>query len=230
MASDMPAAPRFFVLKEELSGRYDTQFSKADAANTGNAARCPQCGGIIGMRTWLPPRRGELALHGEACGDFVQGPGDDVLISERMAEAFRAEGLTGLSGFHPVELVRVSRKGKKSKEAIAPHYFAVTPCFGRGAVDEARSRLRHTEPLTCPECRYTGLDSIHGFSLEPGTWQGEDVFRPRGLQGRIIVSERFAEFVQRHGLTNMQLIPTETYTWDPLRMGPPAASTHDAES
>ena len=38
---------------------------------------------------------------------------------------------------------------------------------------------------------------------------------------RILVSERFAAFVQRHGLTNMKLTPTEEYTWDPLRLGPP---------
>jgi hypothetical protein len=66
------------------------------------------------------------------------------------------------------------------------------------------------------------VDSIHGFTLEPGTWQGEDVFRPRGLQGRILISERFAEFVQRHGFTNMKLIPTEEYISDPMGLGPPA--------
>jgi hypothetical protein len=67
------------------------------------------------------------------------------------------------------------------------------------------------------------VDSVHGFALEPGTWQGEDVFRPRGLQGDIVVSERFAELVKRHGFTNMKLIPTEEYVRDPLRKGPPAA-------
>ena len=62
---------------------------------------------------------------------------------------------------------------------------------------------------------------MHGFALEPGTWQGEDVFRPRGKRGSIVVSERFAEFVQRHGFTNMKLIPIEEYVWDPLGKGPP---------
>ncbi|MBN1203629.1 MAG: hypothetical protein JXB05_01725 [Myxococcaceae bacterium] len=66
------------------------------------------------------------------------------------------------------------------------------------------------------------MDSVHGFTLEPGTWQSEDVFRPRGLRGSILVSERFAQFVQRHGFTNMKLIPTEEYVMDPLRLGPPS--------
>jgi hypothetical protein len=100
-------------------------------------------------------------------------------------------------------------------------YFAVTACFGRGAVDEGRSRLRRTTPVTCSECRSTGIDAIHGLVLEPGTWQGEDLFRPRGEQGSILASERFAEFVQRHGFTNMKLTPTQEYVWDPDEKGPP---------
>jgi hypothetical protein len=65
------------------------------------------------------------------------------------------------------------------------------------------------------------VDSIHGLVLEPGTWQGEDIFRPRGLQGSLLVSERFADFIQRHALTNMKLTPSGEFVWDPLELGPP---------
>jgi hypothetical protein len=174
------------------------------------------------MREWLPPYRGSLGLYGEALGDFLPASGYDVLISERFAEAFRKEGLTGVRGFHPVEVVRVRRKRKGPKVSTVPNYVAVTACFGRGAIDEAHSRLRRPEPVKCPECRDPGTDSIHGFTLEPGTWQGEDVFRPRGLQGCILVSEHFAEFARRHQLTNMKLTPIEEFIWDPLGRGPPA--------
>jgi hypothetical protein len=221
MVSEVPLSPRFFVLNGDTWGPHDTQFDKAEPVKRGDAPHCPRCGEAIGMLTWLPPYRVELELHGAAVGDFVEGPGNDRLISERMAEAFRAEGLTGLLGFHPVEAVRVRRKRKGPKPGAVLRYFAVTACFGRGAVDEGRSRLRRNRPLTCPECRSPGADTLHGFTLESGTWQGEDVFRPRGLQGRILVSERFAEFVQRHGLTNMKLIPTEEYVSDPGRQGRP---------
>jgi hypothetical protein len=227
MASDVGRPPRFFVLKDDVFGRYDTKFHGVKPVSLGEPALCPKCGGIIGMLKWLPPYRAELELHGEHLGDFVKGPGDEVLLSERMAEAFQEEGLTGLLGFQPAEVVRLRRRHKGQKLSAVPHYCVASPCFGRGAVDETLSHLRRTEPMACAECRYTGLDSIHGFTLEPGTWQGEDVFRPRGLQGRILVSERFAEFVQRHTLTNMKLIPTEEYVWDPRRLGPPAAHSTD---
>jgi hypothetical protein len=173
------------------------------------------------MLAWLPPYRVELELHGQSPGDFMEGPGHDVLLSERMAEAARTEELTGLLGFHPAQVVRVRRKRKGAKPGAVPHYVIVSPCFGRGAVDEARSHFRIKKPRTCAECRYTSLDTIHGFVLEPGTWQGEDMFRPRGLQGTILVSERFTQFVKRHGFTNMKLTPTEEYVRDPDQKGPP---------
>lgn len=202
-------------------GPHDTQCDTVEPENLGDGPRCTRCGDPIGMRTWLPPYRVQLELHGQSLGDFIEGPGYHVLLSERMAEAIRAEGLTGLSGFYTAEVVRLRRNRKRAKPAPMPSYVVVTPCFGRGAVDQAHSLLRRNSPVKCPECRDPGTDTIHGFVLEPGTWQGEDVFRPRGLQGTIVVSERFAEFVQLHEFTNIKLTPTDTYVWDPGHKGPP---------
>ncbi|MBN1208892.1 MAG: hypothetical protein JXB05_28800 [Myxococcaceae bacterium] len=60
------------------------------------------------------------------------------------------------------------------------------------------------------------MDAIDGLALEAGTWKGEDVFRPRGLWGRIIVSARFMHFAERHAMSHMTLVPLEKYVWDPL--------------
>ncbi|QRK13469.1 hypothetical protein JQX13_05110 [Archangium violaceum] len=78
--------------------------------------------------------------------------------------------------------------------------------------------------MICTYCRASGVDSIHGFALESGSWTGEDVFRPRGLHGLWVVSARFAHFVAHHGFTNMLLTATGEYVWDPLRLGPPSTA------
>ncbi|WP_047855169.1 imm11 family protein [Archangium gephyra] len=223
MAIESSTSPRFFVLKHERGGSHDVDFTSSDN-NVGEAARCPQCGDFIGSLPWLPPHRGTLELYGKDPGDFVRGVGDEVLISERLVEAFRAEGLTGLIGFHPVEVLRVRRQRRGPKTPTTPRYFVVTPVFGGAAVDEHRSRIRRSSPITCHWCRETGVDSIHGVVLEQGSWNGDDIFTARGLPGSIVVSERFADFVARHGFTNMKLTPTEEYTWDPLRRGPPPST------
>ncbi|HEX5746319.1 MAG TPA: double-CXXCG motif protein [Archangium sp.] len=204
-----------------LWSRYDADVDKAEPVNLGDAPRCPKCGTFIGLLKWLPPYRVELELHGEELGDFIKCSAYDLLISERFAEAFRAEGLTGLEGFHPVEVLRVRRKGKRALKPITvPRYYVVSSRFGRAAVDLVLNRVRTLRTPTCPECRSGGINAINGFVLEPGTWSGEDIFRPRGMPGENVVSERFKSFVERHGLTNMVLTPTEQFVWDPGKRGP----------
>ncbi|WP_395837569.1 imm11 family protein [Cystobacter fuscus] len=222
MASDLPTSPRFFVLEEGVLGsRYDADVDKAEPINRADAPRCPVCGGFIGLLKWLPPYRVNLELHGEELGDFIETSAYDLLISERFAEAFRTEGLTGLEGFHPVEVLRVRYMRKRPRKPVTvPRYFVVSTCFGPAAVDLVFSRMRISEPPSCPECRMSGIDTIHGFTLEPGTWRGEDIFRPRGLVGHLVVSERFKDFVERHGLTNVRLTPTEQFVQDPSNLGP----------
>lgn len=222
MASESPASLRFFVLTKGAHGsRYDADAETADPVSLGDAPRCPSCGAAIGLLTWQPPYRLEVTLYGQELGDFMRCAGYERLVSERFVEAFRAEGLTGLEGFHPVEVVRVRSRKKRAGNALTvPRYFVVWPCFGRAAVDLVLNRVRFSKPPTCAECRSTGIDAINGFVLEPGTWGGEDIFRPRGMQGDIVVSERFKNFVERHGFTNMVLTPTEQYVWDPGSRGP----------
>jgi hypothetical protein len=171
------------------------------------------------MREWLPPYRVEVTVHGkEGAGDFVGWTGDDLLISERMAGAIRSEALTGLHDFRTVEVVKMNARAKRLG---IPKYVLVKVAHGRAAVDEVRSRLRRAGPIECDECRATNVAGVYGFRIQPGTWEGLDAFRPRGLQSDVVVSERFADFVQRHGFTNIKLIPTEQYVWDPYRKGPP---------
>ncbi|MBI4719476.1 MAG: hypothetical protein HY763_16900 [Planctomycetes bacterium] len=49
--------------------------------------------------------------------------------------------------------------------------------------------------------------------LEPETWSGEDIFIARGCSA-IITSERFRDFVERHKLLNIVLVPAEEYDYD----------------
>ena len=63
------------------------------------------------------------------------------------------------------------------------------------------------------------LHGMEDFAVERGDTLRNPAF-PRGMQGDIVVSERFKSFVERHGLTNMVLTPTEQFVWDPGKRGP----------
>ena len=208
------------MLADDRHGSHDTAALFSEGFDTGDTPCCAKCGASIGMREWLPPYRVEIALYGKGgAGDFVTCPGESMLVSERLAAAIRAERVTGLHGFQPVEVVKMNARAKRLG---LPRYLRVEATYGRAAIDEVRSRLRRVKPITCEECRSTDVAGIYGFRIEPGTWEGLDVFRPRGLQSDVVVSERFADCVQRHGFTNVKLIPTEQFVWDPYRKGPPA--------
>ena len=220
MASDALLPPtRFFVLEKVLGGPHDTEFSRT-SSNFGPAQRCPQCGDIIGALSWEPPYQGDLELYGKDFGDVLKGPGG-LLLTERFAEDFKAEGLTGLSGFHPVEVTRVRRKRRGPKPGPPPAYHFVTPAYGHAALDMERSRILSKKPMACTWCRYVGPDAIDGLTLEEGTWKGEDVFRPRGMWGVIMVSERFKRFAEKHAMSHMAMVPIEQYVKDPLGLLPP---------
>jgi hypothetical protein len=211
----------FFVLQEGgLKSRHDAEVDTVEPVNLADAPRCPRCGGFIGLMKWLPPYRVNLELHGEEFGDLIKHSAYALLISERFARFFRAEGLTGLEGFHPVEVLRVRpmRKGTRKSPPV-PRYCVASTCFGRAAVDPVLNRMRISEPPPCSECRLTDVEAIHGIVLEPGTWQGEDIFRPRGLPGDLVVSDRFKHFIERHELTNIRLTSAEQYVWDPSHRG-----------
>ncbi|HEX8436876.1 hypothetical protein [Archangium sp.] len=173
------------------------------------------------MLTWLPPYRVELVLHGQEFGDFIEASGDDLLVSERFVQAFRDEGLTGLAGFHPVEVLGACRERLGPMPSSIPRYFVATVCFGRAAVNVARSRILYGKTPACEECRSKSIHAIFGFVFEEGTWKGEDIFHARGTQGILTVSERFERFVARHGFTNLRMTPTEEYVWNPLGRPPP---------
>ncbi|HLL54899.1 MAG TPA: hypothetical protein VK447_15195 [Myxococcaceae bacterium] len=166
------------------------------------------------MRTWLPPYRVELELYGKDFGEVVMD-GRDLLITERFAEAFKAEGLTGLVGFHPVDVVSVHRKRPGPKPTGHPRYLFVTSAYGSPAVDPKHSRIKGSRPMKCEWCRYVGAEAIDGIAVETGTWKGEDVFRPRGLTGTTIVSERFMRFAEGHAMGHITFVPIEKYVWDP---------------
>lgn len=216
MASDVPPRPaRFFVLKKLNSGHHDTEAITVNT-NVGPALRCSQCGDTTGTLSWQPPYRVELELYGKDFGDLVKSHGGDLLVTERFAEDFKAEGLKGLSGFYPVEVTRVRRKRRGPKPGPPPQYLFVTPVYGYPALDMDRSRFWIRKPMSCTWCRYVGIDAIDGLAMEESTWSGEDVFRPRGLWGVVLVSERFMRLAERHAMSHWALVPIDKYVWDPL--------------
>ena len=70
------------------------------------------------------------------------------------------------------------------------------------------------EPHECDQCRSAPLEGIYGFVIDAGSWDGTDVFFPRGFTGLVVASGAFRDVVVSAGLTNIILTPTSSYEWD----------------
>jgi len=191
-----------------------TDFLDVDPVKRGEAPECPSCGETIGLLPWLPPHRAQLEVWGSQYGDVAFGPGYELLISKRLADLYRREGLSGLAGFHEVEVVRVIRRGGSKLRTPVPPYCCVTVAYSRAAVDLEASQLILEKPCTCSECRGGFVVRTTRVVLEEDTWSGEDLFRPRGLRGIIMASERFTAFFERNHMNNGLLIDADHFSFD----------------
>lgn len=199
----------FYLLLWNPSGDAETSFSKEAGYNQGDTECCPICGETVGMLSWLPPFRVEVELYGRDFGDFAFGHGgNDFLVSQKFREGYNHSGLTGLLGFDPVEVIKVKSRSRRKITSLPPMYFRVNPQRGATALDMAASGFEWVDPPTCGQCRVGNVKRWKRLVLEAGTWTGEDCFRPRGTN-EILVTQRFKDTCERHGITNAVFIPAE---------------------
>lgn len=191
--------------------RTDAQL--ADGFNPGEASRCNACSQFIGMRPWLPPFRVELDTWGNEFGDLAfLSVGTDVLISLRFKQLWERQLLVGLSGFEPVEIVKVRRHGKAAGDP-PPYFRAVIP-RSQTTVDFVASEFEWNDVPSCPVCYLGDIKRWKRVVIDRSTWAQEDIFVARGLPGEFITSERFQEFCKANDLRNATLVPAEAYGHD----------------
>jgi len=190
-----------------------TDYLPVDGSRTGDAPRCAVCGKALGMLPLLPPVRVELEGWGQRWGDVAFGPGDQILVSEKLKRLVLEAGLVGFARFDPVEIVKTKRH--KSAVGVPPDYWLASILRSRAAIDESASGLVRDEAPICEECRTGGIiKRVSRIALQVNFWPGEDVFFARGLPGTVLVSERFCGLCQDNDLANCVFVAAEAFGFD----------------
>lgn len=199
------------MLKQEAIAELQTARTdalKVKDTNYGEAPRCEVCGQYVGLRQWLPPYRLELETWGHVFADLVV-IGTDLLISQRVKQAWEQSHLVGLNGFEQVEVVKLKRHRKAIGDP--PVYFRAVVTRSQTEIDFAASGFEWGKAPTCPTCRLGDvIKRWNRIVINQQTWNGEDVFIARGLPGEIIASERFKEFCEHNNVTNVALVSAES--------------------
>lgn len=202
---------RFYVLAPGRGSDADTEFFKSEPIHRGDAPKCPTCGRFLGMRRWLAPRHAQVVVHREHAGDFAFASGSEFLISDAVVSAIQAEGLTGLDDVEEVQVSSTLRA-----EPAQPRRYFYGEATRQGAdIDPGRSDIERTSLQACGDCLGDGIASIRGFAIDRATWSGADIFVPRGLPGVVVVSDAFRRVAETNEFSNIELVPTERFTWVP---------------
>jgi hypothetical protein len=203
---------QFYLLRSHV-GEYHTVFHPMKPDRTGDAPRCPECDKCVGMLVWLPPYRATVVASFSKLGDIADGPGDSMLVSERFRRAWEERQLKGIKEFAPLERLRI-RPARLAKPGIVYYRIAPEP-FG-AAIDFEHSKFKYGGIITCSKCkRMPHMNGVIGFTIDQASWTGEDIFRPWGLTGWVIVTDRVRQLRDDYDLKNVDLTPTEEYVYPP---------------
>ncbi len=201
---------KFHAFWTEHVGPHDTWVHRMKPDLEGDAPTCPVCGTYAGAIEWLPPFRATLIASFGKLGDLTSRRCNSYLVSERFRQAWEERKLQGIAEFTPLERLRV-RPARLAKPGLT--YYVITPPRGP-RVDFARSHIEYEGIMTCNYCQSVpGEKTVRGFTIEPASWNGEDMFRPWGMTGTLVVTDRVRQLRDDYDLKNVELTPVEEYVF-----------------
>jgi hypothetical protein len=198
---------------------------KIDPIILGEVDRCPVCHGIVSSKPWLPPYKAKLSsAKPEKWGDFLWVGGTSLAVSKRFREVYERESLKGIDSFtEPIEIVRYGTRKTGDLPIKPPEYYVIRIPWGGENQDDNSSEVIYLKPdeLKCNYCRARVMHRTqpHIF-IDIESWNGSDIFRPRGTPVTEMVSERFYEVCKRHQFTGALLIPGSEFGYDSQRYPP----------
>jgi hypothetical protein len=171
--------------------------------------RCLTCGKANSFLEWLPPYI--LKASKKKLADFLYGV-DPFIVTEDVKNKYEKSDLTGLTNFRKVDVYYRSKP-------IDVQYYLPDIAYEQYLVDINNLTQEEKDfdlKEICPSCqRYRGnawYKRINGIKFIHPEKIDKDIFC-LPLTADIIVSERFKEFSEEHGLSNFTLFEAEKYKW-----------------
>lgn len=187
----------------------------------GDCERCPECGKAISLLQWIEPRKIRLT-SGKYPDRLSHWLHEKLVVSERFVECYQAEGLTGITAFQPIEIVKAA-----GKNANPPKYFRAEIAYTKKVrVDPEKTILSgsKSESLYCALCNPFGstCSALHKLVLNLDDTSDDklyDIFQVYSIG--VVMSQKFYDCVKKYDLTNFDLISSEEYTWHTTILGYP---------
>lgn len=176
---------------------------------------CPICGSSVSDSYWTYPRC--LTITNSRYADFLYWGPSPFVVSTRFKELYEKSDLKGITAFEPIDSFKVQKlkKGNSMPEA----YYVPVLCRSRIKIDREKSKITYLdddsddEANICELCNpVKELDfSIEKLVLNMTNYEGEDIFHTYESGMRTYLSQRFVEFVEQNGLTNLSCVKVEDF-------------------
>ena len=215
----MTQRPKFFTLTIGMFSQYKyawyEPYGKANYSRDG--PRCPKCGRAVGGLYWEPPYN-VILKQPRKIGDFIAGPGGcDFLVSPSFLNIYAQEKLSGIEKVLPIQVCRMGTS-KKRKSQDPPEISGVYLRHSLTQVKHSEMGVAWMSSANPDYCRLCGpggggvggvIKSWEKIVVDDQNWQGEDIFYAINFSGRILLSEKAAQVIVNHSLTNAAITPCE---------------------
>lgn len=214
---------QFFVLKIGMFGQYKfAWYETPKATYSDDCFRCPKCGRPVSLLRWQPPY--EVVLkQPRRVGDFVRGAGGcDFLTSVHFLTLCEEEQFSGIEEVLPIIVTRMGTT-KAANSLERPRLFGLNLVHSLTQLKYEEMGIVWGSPPKPDYCRLCGPGGggIGGWwkrrervVVDEATWSGHDIFFAINGPGTILLSERAANAIIQHGLTNATVTPCEEAAFD----------------
>ena len=197
----------FYLLQAPSERSYQYAY-KDQSFMTFQRSECEDCGRMTAEREFNGPHC-LIAEGGARWPDYLpfHGAGAPLfVVSERAAQVFRDNKLSGITEFTPIQV-----RKEKDGELIplpenAPPYVLI-PISGK--IDLHFQKMCLKKKRVCKTCG--GFDwnrqRMHPLYVDEHTWDGSDLCRIESLPGQIVCTEKFVFLVKEKKLKGFVFQP-----------------------
>lgn len=190
----------FYLLQAPSERTY--QYAWKDMSFVGfQQSSCIECGRTVASMQYSGPHC-LLVEGGPKYPDYLAfcGAGESLfVISERAANIFQANHLSGIAGFRKIRVEKEENGALFPLPEAAPNYVLVQ-ITGKIDLDHAKMRLKKKKVCTTCGGFAWNRQRIHPLYMDHSTWDGSDICRNDSIPGYIIFSEAAAELIRKHKL------------------------------
>lgn len=206
---EIPETPKY-AEAEAAEGTYDFDVFE----------KCPKCSRRVSGGYWKKPHIVDISKRKLPDFMYIYGGTGTFLVSERVLNTFRQNQLTGILLAEEIDEIRF--RGKALNSQSIPRYYSLKLARSFVSIDHEKSEILYGdyhEEQVCPLCNPKGAtkDFFRSLHMNMDCYEGYDIFTIYELGEATFVSQRFVDFCEQNGFTNLRATSIENYdTMTPL--------------